>query len=116
MVLGLLTAGASLIAERGLWALRLQQLWQEGSVVSRLGLSCPAACGIFPDQGSNVCPLLWQADSQPLDLQGSPGPLSFQHFLSYFYVYLFFPLYKCYSQRSYLKYLLGICIQIQYID
>ena len=27
------------------------------------GLSCSAACGIFPDQGSNPCPLHWQADS-----------------------------------------------------
>ena len=37
------------------------------------GLSCSAACGIFPDQGSNPCPLPWQADSQPLRHQGSPG-------------------------------------------
>ena len=28
--------------------------------------------GIFPDQGSNPCPLHWQADSQPLHHQGSP--------------------------------------------
>ena len=26
------------------------------------GLSCSAACGVFPDQGSNPCPLHWQAD------------------------------------------------------
>ena len=26
------------------------------------GLSCSAACGIFLDQGSNPCPLHWQAD------------------------------------------------------
>jgi len=26
-------------------------------------LSCYAACGIVPDQGSNPCPLPWQADS-----------------------------------------------------
>ena len=26
-------------------------------------LSCSAACGIFPDQVSNPCPLHWQADS-----------------------------------------------------
>ena len=32
-----------------------------------------AACGIFPDQGSNPCPLHRQADSQPLRHQGSPG-------------------------------------------
>ena len=37
------------------------------------GPSCSAACGIFPDQGSNPCPLHWQADSQPLRHQGSPG-------------------------------------------
>ena len=43
-----------------------------GSIVVAHGLSCSAACGIFPDQGSNPCPLLWQADSQPLRHQGSP--------------------------------------------
>ena len=36
------------------------------------GLSCSAACGIFPDQGSNPCPLHWQVDSQPVRHQGSP--------------------------------------------
>ena len=41
-----------------------QQLWLTGLVA--------AACGIFPDQGSNPCPLHWQADSQPLRHQGSP--------------------------------------------
>ena len=53
---GLLIAVASLVAEYGLlgaWA----------SVVVAQGLSCSAACGIFPDQGSNPCPLHWQADS-----------------------------------------------------
>ena len=43
-----------------------------GSVIVAHGSSCSAACGIFPDQGSNPCPLLWQADSQPLRHQGSP--------------------------------------------
>ena len=43
-----------------------------GSVVVAHRLSCSAACGIFPDQGSNPCPLHWQADSQPLHHQGSP--------------------------------------------
>ena len=43
-----------------------------GSVVVAHGPSCSAACGIFPDQGSNLCPLHWQADSQPLRHQGSP--------------------------------------------
>ena len=43
-----------------------------GSVVVAHGPSCSAACGIFPDQVSNPCPLHWQADSQPLCHQGNP--------------------------------------------
>ena len=43
-----------------------------GSVIVAHGPSCSVACGIFPDQGSNPCPLRWQADSQPLRHQGSP--------------------------------------------
>ena len=43
-----------------------------GSVIMAHGPSCSAACGILPDQGSNPCPLHWQADSQPLRHQGSP--------------------------------------------
>ena len=46
-----------------------------GSVVVAHGPSCSAACGILPDQGSNPCPLHWQADSQPLRHQGSPQNL-----------------------------------------
>ena len=42
------------------------------SVVVAHRLSCSAACGIFPDQGSNLCPLPWQVDSQPLRHQGNP--------------------------------------------
>ena len=33
------------------------------SVVAAHRLSCLEACGIFPDQGSNLCPLHWQVDS-----------------------------------------------------
>ena len=43
-----------------------------GSVIVAHGPSCSAACGIFPDQGSNPCSLHWQAYSQPLRHQGSP--------------------------------------------
>ena len=43
-----------------------------GSVVVAHGPSCSVACGIFPDQGSNPCPLHWQAESRPLRHQGSP--------------------------------------------
>ena len=48
-----------------------------GSAVAAHGPSCSAACGIFPDQGSNPCPLHWQADSQPLRHQGSPKDVIF---------------------------------------
>ena len=43
-----------------------------GSVIVAHGPSCSTACGIFPDQGSNPCPLHWQADSQPLRHEGNP--------------------------------------------
>ena len=42
-----------------------------GSAIVAHGPSHSAACGIFPDQGSNPCLLHWQADSQPLRHQGS---------------------------------------------
>ena len=71
-------ARLSLVAARGglslLWPLLLRSTGSRhaGSVVVAHGPSCSAACGIFPDQGSNPCPLHWQADSQPLRHQGSP--------------------------------------------
>ena len=83
-VCGFLITVASLIVEHGLQARGLQQLQHvgsvvvahglqsTGSVVVAHGLSCYVACGIFPDQGSNPCPLHWQADSQSLCHQGSP--------------------------------------------
>ena len=43
-----------------------------GSVVVAHRLSRPMACGIFPDQGSNPCPLHWQVDALSPDHQGSP--------------------------------------------
>ena len=66
----------------GLSLLRPLLLWSTGSrcagsVVVAHGPSCSAACGIFPDQGSNRCPLHWQADSQPLCHQGSPHLFGF---------------------------------------
>ena len=44
----------------GMWALEL-------------GLSGPVAFGIFLDQGLNLHPLHWQADSYPLCYHGSPA-------------------------------------------
>ena len=77
-VRGPLIAAASPVAEHRLQARGPQPSWHTGSaavvrgllstgsVVVAHGLSCYAACGIFPDQGSNPCPLHWQTDSQPL--------------------------------------------------
>ena len=56
-------AGLSLSWPLPLWSTGSRRT---GSVVVAHGLSCSAACGTFPDQGSNPCPLHWQADSQPL--------------------------------------------------
>ena len=64
------------------------------SVVVAHGLSCSAACGIFPDQGSNPCPLHWQADSQPLRHQGSSC-------LFLYYGYFFFLANQCYGLNVY---------------
>ena len=62
-------------ADFSLWW--LLSLWSTGSrhmgsVGASHGLSCPVACGIFPDQGWNLCPLHCRVDSYPLDHQGSP--------------------------------------------
>ena len=46
-----------------------------GSSVAVRGLSCPKACEIFPDQGSNPCSLHWQVDSQPLTTGNSGGDI-----------------------------------------
>ena len=55
-------------------------LWRSGSgarasVVLAHGLSCAAARGIFPDQGSNPSPLRQQADSSPLSFRAAPNIL-----------------------------------------
>ena len=58
----------SLVAEHGLSDARASVVVAPGlqrteSVVVAYGLSYPAACGIFPDQGLNLCLLHWQVDS-----------------------------------------------------
>ena len=53
-------------------SLRSTGFRRAGSVIVAHGSSFSVACGIFLDQGSNPCPLHWQADSQPLRHQGSP--------------------------------------------
>ena len=50
----------------------IPRLWSTGSIVVAHRLTCSAACGIFLDQGSNLCLLHLQADSLPLSHQESP--------------------------------------------
>ena len=57
---GFLIAVASLIAQHGLWGMwalevEVPALQSTGSIVVVHGLRCSVACGIFPDQGSNLC-------------------------------------------------------------
>ena len=82
-VLGPLFVVTSLAVEHGLYgrqtpvvtARRLSScgsgLQSTGSTVMAHRLSCSLACGIFLDQGSNLCLLHWQAHSLPLSHQGS---------------------------------------------
>ena len=61
-------SGFSLPWLLSLWSMRsrarrLQWLQHVGSLVEAHGPSCPAACGIFPDQGLNHCPLHCNVDS-----------------------------------------------------
>ena len=67
-----------------------------GSVVVVHGSGCSTACGIFPDQGSNPCPLHWQADSQPLHHQGSPTIFKdYTPFIKYWLYSLCCTIYPC---------------------
>ena len=59
---------ALVVAAGLLWLRWLLCLWStssrvQASAVVVHGLSCSAACEIFPDQVSNLCPLHWQMDS-----------------------------------------------------
>ena len=67
-------AGLSLSRPLLLWSTGSRRA---GSAVVAHGPSCSAARGIPPDQGSNPCPLHWQADPQPLRHQGSPLSIFF---------------------------------------
>ena len=49
-------AATSPVMEHGFWG-------AGASVIMVLEISCSAACGIFPDQELNPCPLHWQVDS-----------------------------------------------------
>ena len=65
--------GASLhCSEQWLLLLHSTGFRHTGLVAVVCGLSCPMACGIFPDQESNPCALHYQADFYTLCHQGSP--------------------------------------------
>ena len=64
--------GPLLIAVRGPLLLQSTGSRCASSAIVAHRPSHSAACGIFPNQGSNPCALHWQADSQPLRHQGSP--------------------------------------------
>ena len=46
------------------------------------GLSCPVACGVLLEQRLNLCSPHWQADPQPLGLQGSSQHIFFRGYNS----------------------------------
>ena len=60
-LLWLWRAGATPVAGHGLLSLSAPALESGGSGVLARRLSCPTACGIFPDQGWNSYLLHWQA-------------------------------------------------------
>ena len=57
-------------------------------------LSCSTACGIFLDQGSNLCPLHWQADSFffLINFVSEIGSIFFFQIL---FIYLFYLWLRC---------------------
>lgn len=52
-------------------------VWAAGSAAVQNGLRCSSVRRIFPEQGSNRCPLHCKVDSLPLDHQPSPSFASF---------------------------------------
>ena len=61
-----------IVAARGLSIFRSQALRYSSVIVSH-GRSYSTTRGIFSDQGSNLCPLHWQAYSYALRHQGRPA-------------------------------------------
>ena len=82
-----------------------------GSAVVAHGPSCSVACGIFPDQGSNPCPLHWQADSQPLCHQGSPK----MHFITDKYLH-YCHVSIVYDSKPYLELKIKLSLTNNYIN
>ena len=114
------TGGPSSSQYAGLSLSRLLLLWSTGSrrvgsVIVAHRPSCSVACGIFPDQVSNPCPLHWQTDSQPLHHQGSPSSfLLVSICMEYFFHPLTFSLYVSLGPKwvSYRQYIYRSCLCI----
>ena len=76
------SAWASLVAEHGFQGtlasvVEAPGLQSTGSVVVVHRLSCSSACGIFLDQGSNLCLLHWQSfTTEPSGKPQTPLPLA----------------------------------------
>ena len=68
------TVGHTGFSSCGTWA---QELWFPGSIAAAQGLGCSMACGIFPDQGSNLCLLHWQVDSFTTEPSGKVPLMTF---------------------------------------
>ena len=49
--------------DSGFFCCKAQAPGCAGSVAAGCRLSCPEACGVFPEQGSKLCPLHWKVDS-----------------------------------------------------
>ena len=84
-----------------------------GSVVVAHGPSFSAACGIFPDQSLNPCPLHWQVDSQPLRHQGSP-PFLLSRFLGFSSKSILRKSYACFAASLFIIYCFIWVILYQY--
>ena len=69
---GCSSCGARVSHCNDLCSCRVQALGAWASVAVAHRLTRSPACGIFLDQGSNPCPLHWQACSYPLGPQRSP--------------------------------------------
>ena len=74
----------------------------------RVGLVAPRHVGSqFPDQGSNLCPLHWKADSLPLDRQGSPWV---DILFFFFLIFEFYFIYFLYSRSLLVSYFIHISV------
>ena len=89
VVHGFLIGEASLVMEHRLWDMQVSVvvtagLKSTGSIPVAHGLSCSLACGIFLDQGLNLCLLRWQGDPSPMNHLGHPKTFALREFSSIF--------------------------------